>query len=317
MRSKLLSLHLILTILHNHPSVFVDRNVIIHSRGNREQTQFTQAIKQFLCLSLSRNVASPVLAVFELVCEIFWRVVSILRVQLKEEIELFLTENFLPILTMRHSTSYQKSVLLTILMRMCHDPQTLVEIYLNYDCDQQSMENLYENIINTISKLGTSPSLTAQGSKEAGPNDRSLPADALANVFPFPIPQLPSITHFGSESNQSLTIDEKLYRKSIEAIVFSLRSLVTWAGKVVNTSVAPGSPDPQLDSVSIVSSGEGRNEEGATEGGHSQSGSISSRMVTPDHAFKDDPSRIGNAKQQKTSLLEGIRQFNYKPKQVK
>jgi brefeldin A-inhibited guanine nucleotide-exchange protein len=40
-----------------------------------------------------------------------------------------------------------------------------------------------------------------------------------------------------------------------------------------------------------------------------------SRTVTPD--TDDDPGRFESAKQKKTTLLEGIRKFNFKPKRVR
>ena len=45
---------------------------------------------------------------------------------------------------MRTSTLKQKIVLLNVLQRLCQDPQALVEIYLNYDCDRKAIENIYE-----------------------------------------------------------------------------------------------------------------------------------------------------------------------------
>lgn len=83
MRSKLLSLHLILTILKSHLPIFTDPSVIIHSASTREQTPFVQAIKQYLCLSLSRNAVSSVNQVFEISCEIFWNVLAGMRTKLK------------------------------------------------------------------------------------------------------------------------------------------------------------------------------------------------------------------------------------------
>jgi brefeldin A-inhibited guanine nucleotide-exchange protein len=83
MRSKLLSLHLVLTILNSHMALFVDPNVIIYSASTREATTFIQAVNQFLCLSLSRNAVSPVPQVFEASVEIFWRVLSGMRTKLK------------------------------------------------------------------------------------------------------------------------------------------------------------------------------------------------------------------------------------------
>jgi brefeldin A-inhibited guanine nucleotide-exchange protein len=45
---------------------------------------------------------------------------------------------------MRNSTIKQKAVLLSMLSRLFQDPQALVEIYLNYDCDKDAIENIYE-----------------------------------------------------------------------------------------------------------------------------------------------------------------------------
>jgi brefeldin A-inhibited guanine nucleotide-exchange protein len=83
MRSKLLSLHLVLTVLNSHMQLFVDPLAIIHSSSSNEATTFVQAINQYLCLSLSRNAVSPVPQVFEISVEIFWRVLSGMRTKLK------------------------------------------------------------------------------------------------------------------------------------------------------------------------------------------------------------------------------------------
>jgi Sec7-like guanine-nucleotide exchange factor len=83
MRSKLLSLQLVLTILQSHSDLFADPNVSIPSTSSNESTPFLQATKQYLCLSLSRNALSPVIQVFELSIEIFWRVLKSLRAQMK------------------------------------------------------------------------------------------------------------------------------------------------------------------------------------------------------------------------------------------
>jgi brefeldin A-inhibited guanine nucleotide-exchange protein len=83
MRSKLLSLHLVLTVLNSHMPLFVDPAAIIYSTSNNEATSFVQAINQYLCLCLSRNAVSSVPQVFEVSVEIFWRVLSGMRTKLK------------------------------------------------------------------------------------------------------------------------------------------------------------------------------------------------------------------------------------------
>lgn len=83
MRSKLLSLHLIHVILLHHMPVFVSPLSTIKSSSGSEPTGFAHAVKQYLCLSLSRNAASAVGHVFDVCCEIFWLIVSNMRVMLK------------------------------------------------------------------------------------------------------------------------------------------------------------------------------------------------------------------------------------------
>ena len=166
MRSKLLSLHMVLVILNAHMDVFVSPSSLIHSSSSHEATPFVQMANQYLCLSLSRNAVSPVPQVFEISVEIFWRVITGLRTKLKvrararggsvfvdlvlfllhllKEIEVLFHEIFFPILEMKTSTLKQKAVILGMLSRLCHDPQALVEIYLNYDCDSQAADNIYE-----------------------------------------------------------------------------------------------------------------------------------------------------------------------------
>lgn len=83
MRSKLVSLSLIRTLLNNNMPVFTSPLVIIRSSTNNEPTSFGQAINQYLRLSLSRNGASSVRQVFETCCEIFWLILKDMRVLLK------------------------------------------------------------------------------------------------------------------------------------------------------------------------------------------------------------------------------------------
>lgn len=83
MRSKLVSLSLIRSLINNNMTVFTSPLVVIRSSTNNEPTSFGQAINQYLRLSLSRNGASSVRQVFETCCEIFWLVLKDMRVLLK------------------------------------------------------------------------------------------------------------------------------------------------------------------------------------------------------------------------------------------
>ena len=83
MRSKLVSLAIIRTLLNNNMIVFISPLVTIRSSTNNEPTSFGQAINQYLRLSLSKNGASAVRQVFECCCEIFWLMIKDMRIMLK------------------------------------------------------------------------------------------------------------------------------------------------------------------------------------------------------------------------------------------
>lgn len=83
MRSKLISLHLIHTLLNNNITVFTSPLCTITNTKNNEPTNFLQAIKYYLCLSITRNGASSVDRVFDVCCEIFWLMVKFMRASFK------------------------------------------------------------------------------------------------------------------------------------------------------------------------------------------------------------------------------------------
>jgi brefeldin A-inhibited guanine nucleotide-exchange protein len=83
MRSKLISLHLIHTLLNNNMLVFTSPLCTITNSKSNEPTSFLQAIKFYLCLSITRNGASSVDRVFDVCCEIFWLMLKFMRAPFK------------------------------------------------------------------------------------------------------------------------------------------------------------------------------------------------------------------------------------------
>jgi Sec7-like guanine-nucleotide exchange factor len=65
----------------------------------------------------------------------------------QKEIEVLMNEIFVPMLEMRTSTLKQKAVLLQMLSRLSQDAQALVDLYINYDCDSEALDNLYERSV--------------------------------------------------------------------------------------------------------------------------------------------------------------------------
>jgi len=83
MRSKMISLHLSRILLNNHIAVFTSPLCTITNTKSNESTTFLQAVKFYLCLTITRNGASSVDRVFEVCCEIFWLMLKFMRAPFK------------------------------------------------------------------------------------------------------------------------------------------------------------------------------------------------------------------------------------------
>ena len=322
MRTKLLSLHLVLTVLKSHSDLFINPLIAIPSSTSLEMTPFLQATKQYLCLSLSRNAVSPVTQVFELSVEIFWSMLKSMRPQMKKELEVLLNEIFIPILEMKHSTLRQKSLILGVFIRLCQDPQALVEIYINYDCDRAAIDNIYEKIMNIVSKIGQTH--FAPPSKEELAAQSGNSKQASGSSGPAIPPSLATSALGGKDGPDAphyagLAPEIKLRRQSLECLVAALKSLVAWS---TVTSTRPAEESRQsIDGL-------GRQQEGPASDSTTQLDqpvpmpswpmdssmrSSISGMNTPDGG-EDDVEKFESAKQRKNDLQEGIKKFNFKPK---
>ncbi|XP_074598871.1 ADP ribosylation factor guanine nucleotide exchange factor Sec71 isoform X2 [Brevipalpus obovatus] len=140
LRSKILSLQLILSILQNPGPVFQSSDL------------FAIAIKQYLCVALSKNGVSNVPEVFELSLAIFSVLLKNFKTHLKMQIEVFFKEIFLNILETSTSSFEHKWMVIQVLTKICADAQSIVDIYVNYDCDLASA-NIFERLVNDLSKI--------------------------------------------------------------------------------------------------------------------------------------------------------------------
>ncbi|KAI2649027.1 Brefeldin A-inhibited guanine nucleotide-exchange protein 1 [Labeo rohita] len=150
LRSKVLSLQLLLSILQNAGPIF------------KTNEMFINAIKQYLCVALSKNGVSSVPEVFELSLSIFLTLLSNFKTHLKMQIEVpelssplrivFFKEIFLYILETSTSSYDHKWMVIQTLTRICADAQSVVDIYVNYDCDLNAA-NIFERLVNDLSKI--------------------------------------------------------------------------------------------------------------------------------------------------------------------
>lgn len=268
LRSKVLSLHLLLSILQNAGPVF------------RSNEMFIMAIKQYLCVALSQNGVSPVKEVFELSLSIFVALLSNFKVHLKKQIEVFFKEIFLNILEASTSSFEHKWMVIQALTRICGDAQSVVDIYVNYDCDL-SAANLLERLVNHLSKI-------AQGRQAI-------------------------------EVGVRLAEEKAMRVRGLECLVSVLKCMVEWSKDLYvnpNLQTTLGEPPTKAADTNKHDSNN-VNENGTTQlksnlGGSSQS--LNSMGSSINREVLDLPEELEERKQRKEVMEMGIELFNRKPK---
>ncbi|KAL8858927.1 MAG: hypothetical protein Q9178_004606 [Gyalolechia marmorata] len=313
MRSKLVSLSIIRTLLNNNMAVFTSPLVVIRSSTNNEPTSFGQATNQYLRLSLSRNGASSVRQVFETCCEIFWLILKDMRVLLKREIEVFLKEIYLAILERRNAPSFQKLYVMKILKRLSNDPRALVEMYLNYDCESTALDNMFQRNIEHLSRIASTPAVVSAQQQQHYQEQHARDAEADLDWHDHgKMPPSLTTTSLNTPWNHEwdLPIDFLMKQQALDCLVRTLRSMVNWSQDNLIASAA------KLDAIDMRRSHEGFRDslDPSRPGGSPRMSAADTPAVPSTPLLEDDPGQLEKAKMRKTALTNGIRQFNFKPK---
>ena len=216
--------------------------------------------------------------------------------------------------------------------RLCQDPQALVEIYLNYDCDGEALQNIYERLMNIVSKIGATPA--ANLPKGALESPTSAAGSKRSNLSVASVPPSLTTAALGVNAAQDAArqtptavgaAEARLKRQGLDCLVSVLRSLVQWGtspGKI-GTGVPTGEQTP----AEIASQHKSRTSDDNSALVASNSNMSAERLspAIPDQVAGsstsslplDDPGHFESAKLRKTTLLEGIKKFNFKPKRVR
>ncbi|KAH6757481.1 HOPM interactor 7 [Perilla frutescens var. hirtella] len=121
--------------------------------------QFIDSIRAHLSYTLLRASVTQSPVIFQYATGIFAVLLLQFRESLKAEIGVFF-----PVIILRSldgSDLNHKFTVLRMLEKVCKDPQMLVDLYVNYDCDLEA-PNLFERTISILSKI-------AQGTQNVDP----------------------------------------------------------------------------------------------------------------------------------------------------
>ena len=316
-RSKLLSLHIIYSIIKDHVDLFLSPNIYI---SERDHLTFMDAVRQYLCLSLSRNAASPIAPIFEITLEIMWLIICNLRAHLVREIPVFLLEVYFPIAELKTSTPQQKRYFLNVLQRMCNDPRAMIEFYLNYDCNP-GMPNVVETMVDYLTRV-------ALTRVDISPTQMTYYKEqATKPVSTFNFNQLPLLTTSNlaatSDASQQAAyypVEFALKMVALDSLVSVLRSLSSWAHKALNPPKAISGNESALSdnksSSSVSLNTMERRGLGTITPSTSMINGDDSRSLLSQGQEGGDPVQFETLKQRKTLLSDCVGIFNRKPKRA-
>lgn len=251
---------------------------ILLNAGRVFQTSdlFAIAIKQYLCVALSKNGVSNILEIFQLSLDIFHCLLQHFKVHLKMQIEVFIKEIFLTILESPTSAFEHKWLVLQILAKICADAQSIVDIYVNYDCNIKAA-NIFERLVIDLSKI-------AQGS-------------------------CPSL----EVSNSNQTHQQMMRIKGLECLVSILKCMVEWSKDLYTdpnqlNCLSNNKTKESTDEMTRSFSTNSLNSIGKS------SCTSSTNKQDPHHRDYDNIEQLEVVKQQKEIIEQGIDLFNRKPR---
>lgn len=228
---------------------------------------------------------------------------------------MFLKEIYLAILEKRNSPVFQKQYFLEILERLSGDPRALVEVYLNYDCDRTALENIFQNVIEQLSRYSNVPiTLTSAQQQQYQENHTKISSIGAEwhqrGTLP-PSLTTAAIANAPQPNLQGVPPEYILKNQAVECLVEIMRSLDNWASQRMADQAVPV---PNVSShKSMDNSRESLDTNAATYLSSPRPETVDSGgRSTP--AAEDDPSQIEKVKQKKIALMNAINQFNFKPK---
>ncbi|KAL6516751.1 Brefeldin A-inhibited guanine nucleotide-exchange protein 5 [Orobanche hederae] len=144
--------------------------------------QFIDSVRAHISYALLRASLSPSPILFQYATGIFSIFLLRFRGSFKAEIGVFLSVIVLK--SLEGSDSNQKPSVLRMLEKVCQNPQMLVDLYVNYDCDLEA-PNLFERMVATLTKI-------AQGTSNIDPKSsaafesgsvKTLSLQVLVNIL--------------------------------------------------------------------------------------------------------------------------------------
>lgn len=312
LKLKLLSLQLILAILQNAGPVLKTSEI------------FLAAIRQCLCVALSKNGLSNNNEILNLSLAIFMCLLKDFKIHLKMQIEVFFKEIIIHLIESPSSSFDQKWMVLDALISMCSDAQCIVDIFVNYDCDLQST-NIFERIVTILSRIAQAKGQASTNDLAAKVRDRNLRIrgfECLVSILKCMVDWSkdlyinPFLTTFRNQKTNKIngtqtTTAPYLLETSTK------RKVGTGDSHSSEPNTKPCCNGLATSKSSISNNQQINNNSNKSSSGNQTSNSNNNSVSSESHSWtslRDDPEQIEVTKMHKGIIEQGYDLFNRKPK---
>jgi len=123
-------------------------NVALESGGDEisRSDDLISVIQDDICKSLLQNSRTSSLSVLSLTLRAIFNLFLHFKRHLKVQLEIFFTSVHLKIAAMETASYEQREIALESLLEFCREPELMLELYENYDCDVRCT-NLFETLV--------------------------------------------------------------------------------------------------------------------------------------------------------------------------
>ena len=118
---------------------------LTHTRSQRWLNSISIPTSCLVCSRFPSHTRSLSLSIFVTLIRQF-------KPHLKTEIGVFLDNIFLRVAENPNSTFGHKMMILQVFSKLAQDPQTIVDIFLNYDCDDKAVP-IFQHLVSVLEKI--------------------------------------------------------------------------------------------------------------------------------------------------------------------
>lgn len=220
-----------------------------------------------------------------------------------------MNEIYLALLERRNAPLVQKLHFMGILQRFCADPRALVETFLNYDCDKNVVDNMFQTLVEDLSKASSQAVMITpfhqQQYEERAAKDSGTDWQ-IRGTMPPPLSTASMVDHH-SNSVDEVPKEYIIKRKALDCLVETLRSLVNWSQQGIAEVTSGLETDTRA-------SEDFRESYDPSANGSTMRVANGDTPAPSTPVLDDDPEQFEKEKQRKTALSAAIKTFNFKPK---